>query len=286
MRVKLKTFAQLCLIYVGTATLTINAQANPNAIVVTIGGYESCTQAPGTGHSPYRTLMWRRLDSELSPMIAAQTGAPAISIATCYDMTQDNVISFKERTSASDAESGFNVFPMFDLPTLETFAPVIDWVVKSVQEFASQVKDPKIYFVGHSYGAWTSLQAASQLLAMGEPVRSIFTIDAISPILCNPRAYLVVFPWVPKECNVAPQDISHETRSQLLESLSNRWFHFYENQQTYLHSAAIPELEPLKQNFLFSFSNEIPVIGDEHKMLSGDPRVWRIIEEQVLSDLK
>lgn len=265
------------------------ARAEPTAVFVLLGGYDSCYQTSGSDPWPKHTLIWKQFESKLMPAVQGQTGTAPKFIAGCYGVAPrtflDYYVDFRFLTSVDADVRDVYASRFFAENAYQDYSDTVNDVVAAVEAAVQGLSDPRVYFIGHSYGGWTSLQSVMELLNHGKPVRAVYTIDPVSPIGCNPLSYVQNIPMPPSGCRQAPADITPEQRALLVAKLEGRWLNFYETQHFYLHSGPISELEADGHDFRVEVPSAIPVFTDQHLRISADPRVWNRIETETLSDL-
>lgn len=111
-----------------------------------------------------------------------------------------------------------------------------------IVDLAREMDRPDVYLVGHSYGGYSAMIAASSLPASIH-IRSILTIDPISMTKCSPvtfiRSYLrLITGYKPIEgCIAAPPDIENSFGD--IAHRVDHWMHFYQHNYGYLHSSDI-----------------------------------------------
>jgi pimeloyl-ACP methyl ester carboxylesterase len=255
-------------------------------IYVVIGGFHSCRVGDDGSRSAFSGKLWRAFSSYVLTPMTQNLGVNPAVVAGCFteELSLSPRLDFQLSTNSAPESEANAVTGLFTEPTPETMRPVVDVVLAQVESSLKQSPASLVYFVGHSYGAWVAMHAALEMLARGQNVQTLFTIDPISPLNCNPLRFLEALVETVPGCQEAPADIVSNDRIRLRDELKGGWRNFYETQFHRLHSGPIPELDDQRQSFRVRVDSPNPIYNDQHATIAEDPKIWDFIAKAALRD--
>jgi hypothetical protein len=206
-------------------------------LLVVLGGNASCEGRA----SPIDMPMYQRF-VRLKETIDQEIQADSDYIITCYENTDPTVFA---TTSLSPDE------------TIEGNSKLVAQMMN--QNFADHYP---VFLVGYSYGGWLALKTAIE--AKADLISSIYTVDPISRRYCNALDF--------SDCTRFPSDVSSSEREYIATS-SDKWFHYYQTETAYLHSAPTGQADDNKQ------------VGTSHFGIQTHSTVWSMLETDVRARL-
>lgn len=278
------------------AGVTRPSQAGPNPqtpVFVVMGGYQTCPISHEKSPLPVPTILQIAVQAKkIGNSVQAKRSLKAKYFLACYSGVFPELPSgrFEFRYSP---HTDFQSPDTIELNTGDFSGPeALALAFAELNNLLKETTNPVVYFIGHSYGAWTAMNAIAslnQITALG----GLVTIDAISPLECKPDQLvsksIVSFFSKTSPCTQAPKDIPNKTMD-FITANAPWWFHYYQNQLGLLHSGPISEIESMNPdparpsrgfNELIHLTGTNPIFNDYHSALAIDPGLWKNVAQWV-----
>ncbi len=215
------------------------------------GGWNSCNP------DARRTDVYKRAIRFLD--MRAKMGVYYNVVATCYKKLTDKVYVFSSRSKNKLASATHNELYRFLKNTSQT------------------TTSQTISFVGHSYGGWLAMKAATNL-SNQLTINGLATLDPISVESCNIlkaiRSPYQLIRAVYKGCVRAPDDVNYG----LISLHVDWWDNFYQDNSRLLHSSAI---DKANNHFLDYSYNRVLSPFKAHMAVDSDDRAWERFSEKL-----
>jgi len=215
-----------------------------DVLVVAMGGYNSCGSRGPTGIGMYAPV--NKLMQELK---GSWPDREVHYVITCLK---------------SSPPPGGQVELITSRAPGKVYSGNTATVQKEIETISRMRKVTTVFMAGHSYGGWMAMHLASKL-APEVPLKGLYTIDPISP-RCGPSQ--VVFGG--QDCHQAPKEFDN----QLIHDRVANWQNFYQNQDSWLTSSAIPEAR-----------NHHIVYRGPHTNIDSDTRTWKVVHSSVYGEV-
>jgi len=125
---------------------------------------------------------------------------------------------------------------------------------------ATQTTNTRVHVIGHSYGGWLAIKMAAKIIASGNEIDSLVTIDPISRDDCTYTN------WT--NCFGAPIDLRDETLA-MIQNKTGYWANYYQNTTYYLHSGRI------------KFADRNEQLDASHYDIDTHETIWSNIEKRL-----
>lgn len=265
---------------------------HPNArvpVVVVMGGFRSCNYENGLP-TPKGKPRWYRAEDLEARLTQSEFGTPAATAAkwvrTCYSSSGEIFYVTSAKPGSIRRATNADLSPFF----------------LALAALAGGGDDGHpVYIIGHSHGGWLAMMTAWGLPASVN-VRSLFTVDPISPLECTWKNYVLAssswfVPWSTNFCAVdgcqkAPSDFAVARRYQLLKRMPERgWWHYYQRNFLPLRSSsyeggAQPYASYDVSPFLAVFAAGAHASTSAHVDIDGLNLIWEAFAEMMIYDLK
>ncbi len=159
-----------------------------------------------------------------------------------------------------------------------------------IKEVESDGSSVRIYFIGHSYGGFTSIQLADYF---AERVVGLATIDAVSMLDCQAKDMATkIYSTLNKKlpgCLHAPSDpFSTKSIARIQNTIKDSnhnkwWFNAYQTTFPWLHSSYINSTStksPENEKFVLADFNSAILDGDYHSQMGRNEKVWNSISRR------
>ncbi len=237
-----------------TYSLARSTDANEVYIVVH-GGYGSCGKSgEDAGYDPLGMSFFEIFQTSLQKIRNSFEGIEVKFIASCFEGNFDSPPGTNSYYKSSD-----------DLERLQ-YIQSGDFGTVLAEEGID--KDTPVYFIGHSYGAWTMMNVAMQSGHQFN-IRGLYTLDPIGPNDCSPWGAV----WGSEGCFQAPTDLDNS----LIAEQTVEWINFFQDTDMWLQSSKINEAD---LNWHVPYED-----GEGHRMIDSDERVWSEILASMLKNL-
>jgi pimeloyl-ACP methyl ester carboxylesterase len=195
----------------------------PKKLVVAHGGFNSCknhkNEQGELQADIFKTFHFRVVAGECKPLAAASKPCHAhaewLKESIRENLTEKYSFSWFVSCQAFDVKK--ILWVRSDAATVQRSGTREEMWTNLVQ-FA--VNRGPAHVIGHSYGGWTAMHSA---LKISGPIRSLTTIDPISPLKCTPVAARTGS----DECKKFPSDIE-PTMLQSLHEKTAVWQHYWQ----------------------------------------------------------
>jgi len=237
------------------------AGAKSTAVLVLLGGFNSCNPGPYGQHmvTKFNTLRQQLRDEK--------------QVALKYLISCLGKFGLDTHYYTSDAP-------------LEMKSGKIEQLTTDLAALANSTTSKSVQIISHSHGAWYAMRLAYRLPPEIK-IRGLATIDPVSQDECKPTTMALGF--IKKHfqegerepgCSRAPSDVKPEERAAVFKR-SGWWRNYFETETFYLHSSAIPETD---FNMLVAYREKIDDPLHAHRLISLDDRVWDNLKERILED--
>ena len=218
------------------------AMKGKSVTLVYNGGHNSCIRAPEAPE--VKGNIWPEHYGEFQKTMAfaeSETGERPRLIFTCIYLSPNDIFMVDTANESVDKYARMS---------LEEYFAYLD----------ALPEEGVTLYMGHSYGAWITLQSA---LRHQRGQFALLTMDAISPIHCNYLGGLVQ--WLtqgsPAGCQQAPPDLLEDQLAHL-SAQALYWLNAYQDSFPYIHSSP----------FAFADNKRVAGIGSSTSIFAiGDP---------------
>ena len=228
-------------VFAGTTPPSPNATPSPILFVV-MGGHNSCNKSQTTVR-PLGTGVYLNYDT-VAPNWNSR-GAKISVITTCL---------YGDAPPEGEMD--------YVLPDGSTHVGDAYDLAKEINALVKKQPTTRLYFIGHSYGAWTGMFLAE---SMNNPakIEALITIDPIGPG-CDTLGVI----FGSDDCHQAPTDRDNAAIAKKV----GIWLNFYQDADDWLTSSEIPEAT---KNHYIDFG------WGPHGDIDADRRVWTAIDQSV-----
>lgn len=256
-------------------------QTNITPIIVAPTGHKSCrTDKWGRKDSPYSNSLKVEVDRVVAELKSQYESIEPRVIYSCFDYEKlifGGKLHFKytkENNEIGKVELGnWVLFERIDWSYIE---PVVTELATYVNEVASQVENPQVYLIGHSWGAWLNMKLA-EMLPPDLKIPGLVTLDPVSPLDCWPNLYLQLGPNYLKSCHQAPTDIGVEEQENIFNRVNENWRHFYQMQFIFLSSGPLEYLKDGIHSFHIKYKRDIWYY--HHGAVQHEKQVWSFVKK-------
>lgn len=222
------------------------AAAPGKILMVTLGGYNSCSKSTRSDLPPLGTGLYPRSDKMSQAVSTKSRGLKILWIAACL-----------EGDAPPDGEGQY---VHYDQPKHLSYGDARK-IRNEIEAVAKAEPGIPVFIAGHSYGGWMSMYLAEELNASVK-IAGLFTVDPIGPA-CGPAGVFFGDP----ACHSAPDDFDNKA---ILKRVGT-WVNFYQTADSWLTSSAIAEAE----------NHEVIQTWGPHGDIDSDPGVWKRIQQAV-----